>query len=54
MADRPPSPDFRIEPDTGTPRWVYAFGVATVVLVVVFVVVHLTVGGLADHGQPWH
>jgi hypothetical protein len=45
MADLPPHP----EPngaDTGTPRWVYVFGIIATVLVLVFVILHLTGGGL--------
>lgn len=32
-----------------TPRWVYVFGIVAVVLVVVFVVLHLTGRGLGGH-----
>lgn len=38
--------------DEGPPRWVKAFGIVAIVLVVLFVVVHLTVGGLGNHGMP--
>jgi hypothetical protein len=33
-----------------TPRWVKVFGLVALVVVVAFVVVHLTVGGLGNHG----
>lgn len=49
----------RSEPETGqdangesapTPRWVKVFGAAALVLILAFVVLHLTVGGLGGHG----
>lgn len=33
-----------------TPRWVKVFGLVALVVVVAFVVIHLTVGGLGNHG----
>ena len=37
--------------DSGrTPRWVYVFGIIAILLVVSFLIVHLTVGGLGSHG----
>ena len=39
------SPDHDAE-NAGTPRWVKAFGIIVLVLVLVFAVVHLTMGGL--------
>ena len=45
--------DTRVAPDlgsnAGTPRWVKMFGIIALVLVLLFVIVHLTGGGLADH-----
>jgi hypothetical protein len=35
-----------------TPRWVKVFGMITLVLVVMFVVLHLTVGGPGSHTAP--
>ncbi len=34
---------------TGTPRWVYVFGIIVIVLVLLFVILHLTGGGLRLH-----
>jgi len=34
---------------TGTPRWVYVFGIIAIVLVLLFVILHLTGGGLGGH-----
>lgn len=52
MADLPTYPDSN--GDTGndtasTPRWVYVFGITAIVLILVFVVLHLTGGGLVGH-----
>ena len=61
MADPPPYPDSngdtgddtRVRPDrgstTGTPRWVKVFGIIALVLVLLFVILHLTGGGLGRH-----
>lgn len=49
MTDLPPYP--------GTPRWVKVFGIITLIAVMLFVLVHLTGGGLAhliDHGMGGH
>ena len=35
----------------GTPRWVKVFGIVVVVLVLLFVIVHLTGHGLGNHGM---
>ena len=35
--------------DESTPRWVYAFGIIALILVLAFVVLHLTGHGLGDH-----
>jgi hypothetical protein len=34
---------------TGTPRWVKVFGIIFIVLVLLFVILHLTGRGLGDH-----
>ena len=34
---------------TGTPRWVYVFGTVVLVLVLLFVILHLTGHGLGGH-----
>jgi hypothetical protein len=43
----------RMAPDggstTGTPRWAYVFGLIAIVLVLLFVILHLTGGGLRGH-----
>ena len=57
MADPPPYPDTGddtgVAPHrgstTGTPRWVYVFGIIAIVLVLLFVILHLTGGGLGGH-----
>jgi hypothetical protein len=61
MADRPPAPDpgdarerdpapGEAGEDAATPRWVVAFGIVGVVLILVFVAVHLAGGGFRGHG----
>lgn len=45
MADLPPDSD----DDHRTPRWVTAFGIIAVVLVVLFVLLHLMGGGMRGH-----
>ena len=47
MVDLPPDPD--ADGDVGTPRWVKAFGIVVIILVVVFAIVHLPGGGLGGH-----
>ncbi|MBA2563863.1 MAG: hypothetical protein H0V09_00365 [Gemmatimonadetes bacterium] len=37
---------------TGTPRWVYVFGILAIVLVLLFVIIHFLGGGLGDHTSP--
>jgi hypothetical protein len=61
MADSPPYPDSNSgtgegaseEPDrrstTGAPRWVKVFGVIALVLILLFVILHLTGRGLGGH-----
>jgi hypothetical protein len=34
-----------------TPRWVKVFGLVALVVVVAFGVIHLTIGGLGNHGR---
>ena len=50
MADEPP-PDSNGDTgdDTSTPRWVYVFGIIGIALVLLFVILHLTGGGLGGH-----
>lgn len=48
MSTDHPRPDRR--PTTGTPRWVKAFGITAVILVVLFFVLHLTGNGMGGHG----
>jgi hypothetical protein len=43
MADLPRYP--------GTPRWVKVFGIIVVILVALFVVLHVSGHGLADHAS---
>ncbi|HEY8678384.1 MAG TPA: hypothetical protein VIN39_07110 [Candidatus Dormibacteraeota bacterium] len=57
MADLPPYPDSKRDPDLGrgrgpttsTPRWVYVFGVIAIVLVLLFVTLHLTGHSFRGH-----
>jgi hypothetical protein len=61
MSDPPPYPDSNsdtgddtgVGPDhrwtTSTPRWVIVFGIIFIVLVLLFVIIHLTGGGLGGH-----
>jgi hypothetical protein len=61
MADPPPYPDSnsntgddtRVRPDyratTSTPRWVKVFGIIVIILILLFVILHLTGGGLGGH-----
>jgi hypothetical protein len=37
--------------EESTPRWVYVFGIIAVVLVLLFVVLHLTGHGLGGHAS---
>ena len=54
-----PYSDINVEPGTipgggaiiGTPRWVYVFGILAIVLILLFVIQHLTGGGLGHHTQ---
>ncbi len=64
MADPPPYPDSNgdtgddtgVGPDrestTGTPRWVKVFGIIALVVVLLFVILHLSGGGLGGHTPP--
>ncbi|MCA1580962.1 MAG: hypothetical protein LC796_06100 [Acidobacteria bacterium] len=60
MPDPPPQPDskgndgisrreFDLVSTPGTPRWVYVFGLIAIVLVLLFVILHLTGGGFRGH-----
>jgi hypothetical protein len=52
MTDPPLHPDSNSETgdeNTGTPRWVKVFGIIAVVLLLLFVILHLTGGGLGGH-----
>jgi hypothetical protein len=35
--------------DTGTPRWVYVSGIFAIILVLLFIILHLTGRGLGGH-----
>jgi hypothetical protein len=55
MADLPnPNDDNDVGPDRGvtpsTPSWVYVFGIIALVVIVLFVILHLTGGGFRGHG----
>jgi hypothetical protein len=55
MADVPPYPDSNSDTGDetpGTPRWVYVLGIIAIILILVFVILHLTGGGLGGHGAP--
>jgi ABC-type transporter Mla subunit MlaD len=53
MADLPPSPDTDGTGDnTGTPRWVYVFGIIALVVVLLFAILLLAGGG--GHGPSRH
>lgn len=39
------------EEDPGTPRWVKAFGIVAVILVLLFIALHLAGGGFRGHGH---
>jgi uncharacterized integral membrane protein len=52
MADVPPKPDSHGnagEDSRSRPRWVKVFGILIVILVLVFVIMHLTSGDIPDH-----
>ena len=61
MADSPHSPNSNGDPGvesdresiTPTPRWVKLFGIVALVLVLLFVFLHLTGGGLRGHTPPF-
>jgi hypothetical protein len=62
VADLPRYPDSNgdtgDEPDhgstTGTPRWMYVFGIIVIVVVLLFVVVMMVAGGGGEHGPGRH
>lgn len=35
-----------------TPRWVYAFGIMAIVLILAFIISHLVGGGFRSHTMP--
>lgn len=43
-------PDRR--PPTGAPRWVKAVGIIAVILLILFVILHLTGNGMGGHAGP--
>lgn len=43
------SPDRRLS--TGAPRWVKVFGIIAIILVLLFVVLHLSGHGFGSHGM---
>jgi hypothetical protein len=43
-------PDDELPP--AAPRWVYAFGIIAIVLVLAFIVSHLAGGGFRGHSMP--
>jgi len=58
MTERPDNTDARDKdsgrkpvrsPEPGTPRWVKAFMIAAVILIVVFALIHLAGGGMGSH-----
>lgn len=50
MTDPPPDPETG---DAATPRWVKVFAITFIILVLLFVIVHLTGGGLGGHPPSW-
>ncbi len=62
MADPPPYPDtdddVSVGPDrgatTGTPRWVKVFGIITIVLILLLVILRATGAGPGIHGPERH
>jgi hypothetical protein len=46
-----PDPDHDSERNDPPPRWVKVFGLVLVLLVLTFVVLHLTGNSLGDHGH---
>jgi hypothetical protein len=51
MNDQPPEPGPGNDAGgyTGTPRWVYGFAVVAAILIVIFVILHLTGRGFRGH-----
>lgn len=57
MVDQPSSPaNNDLDPDPGsppsTPRWVYAFGIIAIILVLLIVIRHVIGGGFQSHMGP--
>jgi hypothetical protein len=48
MTDPPPER----ESITSTPRWVKVFGIITLILILVFIILHLAGGGMGNHTPP--
>lgn len=53
MADESPIRDSN-DDKAGIPRWVYVLGIITLVVIVLFVILHFSFSGPMDHGtqQP--
>lgn len=53
MADLPPYPETRVNPNResppNTPRWVKVFGIVVIILILLFVIMHLTGGAPMGH-----
>jgi hypothetical protein len=49
MSDLPPDSNRDTDDEIGTPRWVKAFGVVIVAVVLLFVILHLAGGGPGIH-----
>ncbi|MEX2282276.1 MAG: hypothetical protein WEE89_07320 [Gemmatimonadota bacterium] len=47
---REPEPPDDSADYSGTPRWVYAFAAVAIVLILLFVILHLTGRGFRGHG----
>lgn len=58
MADLPPYPDSNSntgvetnnETPAGLPRWVKVFGIIATLLLLLFIILHFTIGGPGNHG----
>jgi hypothetical protein len=51
MTDPPLKPDSRDNDDGSIPRWARVLAIVIVVLLVVFVIMHITGGGVRDHSR---
>ena len=52
MADE--SPDTAVDQPVGPPRWVKVTGIVVAAMLVLFVVLHLIIGGGSQHGPGRH